>query len=64
MKEFFKRFIAVDNTVCENTVMGVSAFICAVISGGIAIPFPAALPVMFAFLGFSGACFSLNLKFK
>ena len=64
MKEFFKRFIAVDNTVNENTVIGICGVAC-FIGFGIAACFTAlALPPMFASLALVGACFTLNLKYK
>ena len=64
MKKWIKAFFAVDNSVNENTVMGIIASFAALGFGIAAIFIPGALPPMFSFLTFGAACFGLNLKFK
>jgi len=64
MKDWFKRFIAVDNSINENTVMGVASWVLAIIFAGIAIATTSALVPMGSFLGFGAACFGLSWKYK
>jgi hypothetical protein len=53
------RFLAVDNSVNEHTVMGLLAFIPTIVFGCLSL-----YPAMGAFLGYSAVCFGLNWKYK
>ena len=64
MKDWFKRFIAVDNTISENTVMGVASWVMALGFGIAAVWTSSALVPMGSFLGFGATCFGLNWKYK
>lgn len=64
MREWFRKFFAVDNTVSENTVMGTVAFTLSVGFGIVAIFESSSLIPMGSFLGFSATCFGLNWKYK
>ena len=57
MLDWMRKFFSDDNTVNENTVLGIMSFMMAF---GFAC-FKVEVP-MWAFLGYSATCFGLNLK--
>lgn len=64
MKEFWKKFIAVDNEVNENTVVGIFWAIVALGTGVASIFVDNAFQVFVSALSASLLCFGLSWKHK
>ena len=59
MKQWIKKFFAVNNEVNEHTVMGVAFFVASLVAGFMA---PPSLPVFYGYLGSCLTCFGLAYK--